>query len=620
MCPADNHPDYISIADPSSDLDFIVETSSDIATADKDLVLVADDPDDPDFVLHACNDTETSSSSMNQKSDVISTSLEFEEVENKPRTGKEATTVQKSAPDTDESLNDFETVIRKADNKVLHVEILEKSPMAKTSIKKASAKRGSSKSSPKSKFAIERTKKEIIEIWYESDTTTKDTLEESITPKKKLVSDYGSKDSEGSEEMEKYFEAAERRLNFPGRPYESTEQEQSKDSASTAESSKHDSKEKGHSGKEITERSSGTDAEETSMIISKRTHNDTVSITEEKEMNCEQTMKEEATTTKDQERQSHALVDTSDSENYLDDLEEDESKTALKQLLQRKHNMSMEEVNGQKYVKTGSPPKADSPSRSGDNSVGMSPSGKWDFLKDFSFDKEENGLVSTEVNGEENGLLSERADGGGSGLLPAKVNGEENGFLPAKLDGEENGFLLAKLNGEENGLLQAKGDKGNKETEKVAIIYDQKSEDGNIKIDTNASEKLDENVSYGAVEKDNEPEDVAEVPKEEIDNKTESEELDITGVTENDGIPNKTEEEESRDNADEAQDGKEDDDDLIVLKHEPVRFSFVASLEAYLTAHLVLNRQADVGFDEIELLHVMCIVFVKFPFTCRRMS
>ena len=610
VSPADNHPDYISIADPSSDLDFIVETSSDIVTADKDLVLVADDPDDPDFVLQTCNDTGTSSDTTTQKSDVISTSLEFEEVENKPnkpRMGKEAVTVAKNAPDTDESLIDFETIVRKA---VLNVEMLKKSPMAKKSIKMPRAERESAKSSPKSNFAIERTKKEIIEIWYESDTTTKDTLDDSIAPKNiKLVSDYDSKDSE---EMEKYFHAAERRLNFPGRPYESTEQEQSKDSASTAESSKDVSKENGHSGKEISGRSSGTDVEEKPMMNSKHKHNATVGKTEEKEVNCEQTRKEKIATTtgylKDQERQSHAVFDTSDSENYLDDLEEDESTTAFKQLLQKKQNLSMEEINEQKYIRTGSPPKADSPPRSGDDSMEMSPSGKWDLLKDLSFEEEENGLVPAKGNGEENGLVPVKGlNGEENGLLPAKVNGEENGLLPAKVNGEENGLLPAKGNGEENGLLPAKGNreenellsaKGNeenKETEKVEIIYDQKSEDTNIKLDTNASEKPDEDASYPAVEENNEAEDVAEVAKEEIDSKTESEELDITGVTENDGIRSKTESEEfditgvtepdgirnktageqSKDNANEAQNQKEDDADVIVLKHEPVRFSFL---------------------------------------------
>ena len=608
VSPADNHPDYISIADPSSDLDFIVETSSDIVTADKDLVLVADDPDDPDFVLQTCNDTETSSDTTTQKSDVISTSLEFEEVENKPnkpRMGKEAVTLDKNAPDTDESLIDFETIVRKA---VLNVEMLKKSPMAKKSIKMTRAKRESAKSSPKSNFAIERTKKEIIEIWYESDTTTKDTLDDSIAPKNiKLVSDYGSKDSE---EMEKYFHAAERRLNLPGRPYESTEQEQSKDSASTAESSKDVSKENGHSGKEISGRSSGTDVEEKPMMNSKHKHNATVGKTEEKEVNCEQTRKEKIATTtgylKDQERQSQAVFDTSDSENYLDDLEEDESTTAFKQLLQKKQNLSMEEINEQKYIRTGSPPKADSPPKSDDDSMEMSPSGKWDLLKDLSFEEEENELVPAKVNGEENGLVPAKGNGEENGLLPAKGNGEENGLLPVKGNGEENGLapakgngeengllpvkgngeenglLPAKLNGEENGLLPAKGNreenellsaKGNeenRETEKVEIIYDQKSEDTNIKLDTNASKKPDEDASYPAVEENNEAEDVAEVPKEEIDSKTESEELDITGVTETDGIRNKTEEEQSKDNANEAQDQKEDDADVIVLKHEPV--------------------------------------------------
>ena len=632
VSPADNHPDYISIADPSSDLDFIVETSSDIVTADKDLVLVANDPDDPDFVLQTCNDTGTSSDTTTQKSDVISTSLEFEEVENKPnkpRMGKEAVTVDKNAPDTDESLIDFETIVRKA---VLNVEMLKKNPMAKKSIK-TRAKRESAKSSPKSNFAIERTKKEIIEIWYESDTTTKDTLDDSIAPKNiKLVSDYGSKDSE---EMEKYFHAAERGLNFPGRPYESTEQELSKDSASTAESSKDVSKENGHSGKEISGRSSGTDVEEKPMMNSKHKHNATVGKTEEKEVNCEQTRKEKIATTtgylKDQERQSHAVFDTSDSENYLDDLEEDESTTAFKQLLQKKQNLSMEEINEQKYIRTGSPPKADSPPRSGDDSMEMSPSGKWDLLKDLSFEEEENQLVPAKVNGEENGLVPAKGNGEENGLLPVKGNGEENGLLPvkgngeenglvpakgngeqngllpvkgngeenglvpAKLNGEENGLLPAKGNREENELLSAKGNEENKETEKVEIIYDQKSEDTNIKLDTNVSKKPDEDASYPAVEENNEAEDVAEVPKEEIDSKTESEELDITGVTENDairskteseelditgvtetdGIRNKTEEEQSKDNANEAQDQKEDHADVIVLKHEPVRFSFL---------------------------------------------
>ena len=537
MSPADNHPDYISVADLSSDLDFIVETSSDVAIADKDLVLVADDPDDPDFALQTCNDTGTSSDTTTQKSDVISTSLEFEEVENKPskpRTGKEAATSDKNSPDTDESLIDFETIVKKT---VLSVEMLKKSPMAKKSIKMTSAKRKSAKSSPKSNFAVERMKKETIEIWYESDTTTKDTLDDSMTPKNiKLVSDYGSKDSE---EMEKYFGAAERRLNFPGRPYESTEQEQSKDSASTAESSKDVSEERGDTGKEISGRSSGTDVEEKPMMKNKHIHNATVGKTEDKEVNCEQTRKEKAATTtgylKDQERQSHAVFDTSDSENYLDDLEEDESKTAFKQLLQKKQNLSMEEINGQKYVKTGSPPKTDSPPRSGDDSMEMSPSSKWDLLKDLSFEGEENGLLKTKVNEE------------------------------------------------------------NKEIEKVETVDDQKSEETNIKLDTNSSEKPDEKASYPAVEEDNEAQDVAEVPKEEIDSKTESEELDITGVTENDGIRskteseelditgvtendgirNKTEEEQSKDNANEAQDQKEDDADVIVLKHEPVRFSFL---------------------------------------------
>ena len=645
VSPADNHPDYISIADPSSDLDFIVETSSDIVTADKDLVLVADDPDDPDFVLQTCNDTETSSDTTTQKSDVISTSLEFEEVENKPnkpRTRKEAATVDKNSPDTDESLNDFETFVKKAVNKVVNVELLKKSPMAKKSIKDTSAERERVLSLHRKVTAIERTKKEIIEIWYESDTTTKDTLDDSIAPKNiKLVSDYGSKDSE---EMEKYFHAAERRLNFPGRPYESTEQEQFKDSASTAESSKDVSKENGHSGKEISGRSSGTDVEEKPMMNSKHKHNATVGKTEEKEVNCEQTRKEKIATTtgylKDQERQSHAVFDTSDSENYLDDLEEDESTTAFKQLLQKKQNLSMEEINEQKYIRTGSPPKADSPPRSVDDSMEMSPSGEWDLLKYLSFEEEENGLVPAKVNGEENGLVPAKGNGEENGLVPAKGNGEENGLVPAKGNGEENGLLPVKGNGEENGLvpakgngeengllpvkgngeenglvpakgngeengllpakgnreenelLSAKGNEENKETEKVEIIYDQKSEDTNIKLDTNASKKPDEDASYPAVEENNEAEDVAEVPKEEIDSKTESEELDITGVTENDGIRskteseelditgvtdtdgirNKTEEEQSKDN---ANDQKEDDADVIVLKHEPVRFSFL---------------------------------------------
>ena len=477
------------------------------------------------------------------------------------------------------------------------MEMLKKSPMAKKSIKMTSAKRKSGKSSPKSNFAVERMKKETIEIWYESDTTTKDTLDDSITPKNiKLVSDYGSKDSE---EMEKYFGAAERRLNFPGRPYESTEQEQSKDSASTAESSKDVSEERGDTGKEISSRSSGTDVEEKPMMKNKHIHNATVGKTEDKEVNCEQTRKEKAATTtgylKDQERQSHAVFDTSDSENYLDDLEEDESKTAFKQLLQKKQNLSMEEINGQKYVKTGSPPKTDSPPRSGDDSMEMSPSSKWDLLKDLSFEGEKNGLLPAKANGEESELLSAKENGEEDGLLSAKVNGEENGLLPAKLNGEENGLLPAKGNGGENGLLKTKVNEENKEIEKVETVDDQISEETNIKLDTNSSEKPDEKASYPAVEEDNEAQDVAEVPKEEIDSKTESEELDITGVTEhdgirskteseelditgvteNDGIRNKTEEEQSKDNANEAQDQKEDDADVIVLKHEPVRFSFL---------------------------------------------
>ena len=622
--PADTHPDCISIVDPNSDVDFIVDSSSDTGTADKNLVLVADDPDDPDFVLQTCNDTETSSNTTNQRSDVISTSLEIEEIANIPRTEKKAVTVFKTAPDTDDSLYDFEPVLKRSGHEV-DVEMLMKRSFSKKDIKEINLKSDNAKSALKGNFAIERTKKETMEIWYESDTMTTDTLEDSISPKNgKFV---GFNDSEGSEEM-KYFDAAERILNFPGRPYESTEHEQSKDSASasTAESSKDDSKDRRHSEKEITERSSETDVEETLTMNGRQTYNTTVNKTEEKEINCEQGNKKEADTAKgyeDQERLSHVIVDSSDSENFLEDLDEDESKTAFKQLLQKKLNLSTREINRQKYVETGSSPKTDSPFKSGGDSVEISPSSKWDLLKDLP-------LEETELTPEE------------TGLSPAKVDEEnketenvETGLSPAKVD-EEN----KETENVETGLSSTKVNEQNKETETVEIIYNQTSENTRIKFDTNTSEKPDENANNATVEENYEvkdvaevpgkesngkteseelditgeteneingkteseelditgetenegirnkteeeenskAKDVAEVPEEEINGKTESEELDITGESENEGIRNKTEEEQSKDNADEAQDQKEDDDDLIVLKHEPVRFSLLRIL------------------------------------------
>ena len=63
-------------------------------------------------MLQTCNDTDTSSESTNQRSDVISTSLEIQEVENIPGTEKKAVTVFKNAPDTDDSLYDFEPVLK----------------------------------------------------------------------------------------------------------------------------------------------------------------------------------------------------------------------------------------------------------------------------------------------------------------------------------------------------------------------------------------------------------------------------------------------------------------------------------------------------------------------------
>ena len=597
MPPADTHPDYMSIVDPNSDVDFIVDSSSNMATADKDLVLVADDPDDPDFVVQTCNDTETSSSTTNQRSDVISTSLEIEDVENIPKTGGKAVTVFKNAPDTDDSLYDFEPILKGTGHEVVDVEMLTKRSVAKKGIKKINVKSDNTKSSPKSNFAIKRTKRETMEIWYESDTWTSGTLEDSLSPKNgKFVSFNNSKDSEGSEEMKKYFEAAERILNFPGRPYESTDQEQSKYSvsASTADSSKDhskytskgDSKDREHSEKEITERSSETDVEEALMMNVKQPCNTTVGKTEEKEVNCEERKKKEADSTKgyeDQERQSHRIVDTSDSENYLDDLDEDESKTAFKQLLQ---NLSTQEINGQKYVKTGSSPKAESPPKSGDDSVEMSSTGKWDPLNIFAL--------------EETGLPSEE-----SGLLPTELN-EEN----------------KEIGNVETGLSPTKVNEENKESEKVEIIYDQKSENTHINLDTNTSEKPDENVNDRTVEEKNEAKDVAEnatveendeandvaeVPEEEINGKTASEELDITGETENDGIRNNSEE-QSKDNADEAQDQKDDDDDLIVLKHEPVRFIVASSV----TARLILNHQVGEALEVKQRGSVYMIIRVSF--------
>ena len=66
----------------------------DTGTTDKSLVLVADDPE---FVLQTCNNTDTSSESTNQRSDVISSSLEIQEVENIPGAEKKAVTVFKTA-------------------------------------------------------------------------------------------------------------------------------------------------------------------------------------------------------------------------------------------------------------------------------------------------------------------------------------------------------------------------------------------------------------------------------------------------------------------------------------------------------------------------------------------
>ena len=79
---------------------FFVSCLCDTGTTDKSLVLVADDPE---FVLQTCNNTDTSSESTNQRSDVISSSLEIQEVENIPGTEKKAVTVFKNAPDTDSS-------------------------------------------------------------------------------------------------------------------------------------------------------------------------------------------------------------------------------------------------------------------------------------------------------------------------------------------------------------------------------------------------------------------------------------------------------------------------------------------------------------------------------------